>query len=69
MSKELLESLGVKPVNPGACTGSWIDTRGKELVSYNPTNGEPIATVRQATRRRLRDASSPRRTRPSRPGA
>ena len=49
MSKELLESLGVQSVNPGACTGSWIDTRGKELVSFNPTNGEPIASVRQAS--------------------
>ena len=48
MSKELLESLGVQSVNPGACTGSWIETRGKELVSLNPTNGEPIAAIRQA---------------------
>jgi aldehyde dehydrogenase (NAD+) len=49
MSKELLESLGIQSVNPGACTGSWIDTRGQELVSLNPTNGEPIASVRQAS--------------------
>jgi len=48
MSKELLEALGVQSVNPGACTGSWIETQGKELVSVSPTNGEPIASIRQA---------------------
>jgi aldehyde dehydrogenase (NAD+) len=49
MSKEILDALGVKPENPGACNGTWIETKGKELVSYNPTNGEPIAKVAQAT--------------------
>jgi aldehyde dehydrogenase (NAD+) len=49
MSKELLEALGVLPVNSGACTGDWFETQGKELTSYNPTNGEPIAAVKQAT--------------------
>jgi aldehyde dehydrogenase (NAD+) len=49
MSLELLKSLGIEAENPGACSGSWIDTKGKELVSYNPTNGEPIASVRQAS--------------------
>ena len=50
--KPLLEKLGIHEVNPGACTGpdSWIeDPNGKELVSYNPTTGEPLATVIQAT--------------------
>lgn len=50
--KALLDKLGVKDVNPGACTGpdGWIeDPKGKELVSYNPTTGEPIAKVIQAT--------------------
>lgn len=50
--KSLLEKLSIKEVNPGACSGpdGWIeDTNGKELVSYNPTNGEPIARVIQAT--------------------
>jgi aldehyde dehydrogenase (NAD+) len=47
--RSLLDSLGVRPVSPGACTGAWIDTRGPELVSFNPTTGEPIASVRQAT--------------------
>jgi aldehyde dehydrogenase (NAD+) len=50
--KELLEKLSIKEVNPGACSGAdgWIeDPNGKELVSYNPTTGEPIASVVQAT--------------------
>ena len=50
--KSLLEELGIRPVNPGACTGpgGWIeDSGGKELVSYNPTSGEPLAKIIQAT--------------------
>ncbi|MGD8553641.1 MAG: aldehyde dehydrogenase family protein, partial [Anaerolineales bacterium] len=42
----------IEEVNPGACAGpdDWIeDPNGKELVSYNPTTGEPIAKVIQAT--------------------
>ena len=46
---EILEALGVKAENDGACTGQWIKTTGPELVSYNPTTGDPIASVRQAT--------------------
>jgi aldehyde dehydrogenase (NAD+) len=49
MSRELLESLGIQPENPGACTGAWIKTGGAALVSHNPTLNEPIAAVRQAT--------------------
>jgi len=49
MSAELLNALGVKSENPGACTGEWIETGGGELVSENPTLAEPIASVRQAT--------------------
>ena len=51
--KTLLDKLQIKAVNPGACTGTngWIeDTNGQELVSYNPTTGEPIAKVVQATK-------------------
>jgi aldehyde dehydrogenase (NAD+) len=39
-------------VNTGACAGSdaWFeDAKSEEIVSYNPTNGEPIAKVMQAT--------------------
>jgi aldehyde dehydrogenase (NAD+) len=46
--RELLQSLGIQSQNPGACAGRWIDTRGPELVSVNPSTGEPIASVRQA---------------------
>jgi aldehyde dehydrogenase (NAD+) len=50
--KALLEKLGLKDVNPGAGTGpgGWVeDAQGRELVSYNPATGEPIARVIQAT--------------------
>lgn len=50
--KSLLERLNIKPVNPGASTGVdhwYTDKNGKELISYNPTTGEPIAKVIQAT--------------------
>jgi aldehyde dehydrogenase (NAD+) len=50
--KALLDKLGIEDVNAGACTGpdGWIkDPNGKELVSNNPTTGEPIAKVIQAT--------------------
>lgn len=48
----LLERLNIKPVNAGASTGvdNWYtDKKGKELISYNPTTGEPIAKIIQAT--------------------
>jgi len=50
--KSLLEELNVREVNAGACTGTggWLmDSKGKELVSYNPTTGEALAKVVQAT--------------------
>jgi L-aminoadipate-semialdehyde dehydrogenase len=50
--KALLETLHLKDVNPGACTGpdGWIDDpAGQELVSYSPSTGEPIGKVIQAT--------------------
>ncbi len=50
--KNLLKKLNIQPVNAGACTGvdGWLmDPKGKELVSYNPTTGEAIAKVVQAT--------------------
>jgi len=45
-----LEALGVGPVNSGASTGRRLDTKGPELASVNPSTGEAIAKVRQATR-------------------
>ncbi|MEJ2011423.1 MAG: aldehyde dehydrogenase family protein [Anaerolineales bacterium] len=50
--KSLLKKLNIEAVNAGACSGpeSWIrDAQGKELVSYNPTTGEAIASIVQAT--------------------
>ena len=50
--KALLDKLGITAVNPGACIGAdcWLqEPGGKELVSYNPTTGEPIARIIQAT--------------------
>ena len=44
----LLATLGLSPLNPGACTGpdAWIsEPEGHKLTSFNPTTGEPIATV------------------------
>ena len=48
----ILEKLGLNEVNPGACCGPerWIeDPDGRLLVSYNPTTGEPLAKVIQAS--------------------
>ncbi len=50
--KSLLKKLNIEDVNPGACygQGGWVmDGDGKELVSYNPTTGEAIAKIIQAT--------------------
>ncbi|RMF51077.1 MAG: aldehyde dehydrogenase family protein, partial [Anaerolineae bacterium] len=48
----LLTKLGLRDVNPGACTGprGWIEDPQAELLhSYNPTTGEVIAAVQQAS--------------------
>jgi aldehyde dehydrogenase (NAD+) len=50
--KSLLDKLDLREVNTGACYGydGWItESESKELVSYNPTTGEPIASILQAT--------------------
>lgn len=49
--KALLEKLNIEALNAGACTGmdGWIHGEGPILTSYNPTTGDPIAGVRQAT--------------------
>ena len=57
----LLDKLGIKDVNPGACHGidAWIeDPRGEKLVSYNPTTGEAIASIVQATPEAYRKVAS-----------
>ena len=53
-SPALLDKLGLRAANPGACTGpdGWIDEPGGHtLTSLNPTTGEPIATVTLAGER------------------
>ncbi len=41
--------LGIEESNLGACTGEWIAADDlHELVSYNPTNGQPVASIIQA---------------------
>ncbi|MCB0104347.1 MAG: aldehyde dehydrogenase family protein, partial [Caldilineaceae bacterium] len=50
--KTILQKLNLTETNPGACTGpnGWInDPQGEKLVSYNPTTGEPLGSVVQAT--------------------
>ncbi|MEX2161650.1 MAG: aldehyde dehydrogenase family protein [Anaerolineales bacterium] len=50
--KSILQKLNIQDVNAGACFGpdNWIrDPKGKELVSYNPSSGEAIAKIVQAT--------------------
>jgi aldehyde dehydrogenase (NAD+) len=49
MSRAVLETLGIRPVNAGACHGGWIETEGEELISIDPSRAEPLASVRQAT--------------------
>lgn len=47
---ETLKVLGIKDKNSGASTGNyWFATRGEEIVSYSPVNGEKIASVHAAT--------------------
>jgi aldehyde dehydrogenase (NAD+) len=48
----LLSKLQIRDVNPGASSGPgvWIsDPEGKETISLNPTTGEPLARVIQAS--------------------
>ena len=49
---DLLNSLSIKNNNFGACSGpnGWIEkTDTKIIESYNPSNGEKIASVYEAT--------------------
>jgi aldehyde dehydrogenase (NAD+) len=51
-AQSLLEKLQIRDINPGACSGpdSWIaDPKGRETASFNPTTGQPIAKIIQAT--------------------
>ena len=42
-------NVGIEESNLGACTGEWIASEDMhELVSLNPTDGQPIASIIQA---------------------
>ena len=59
--KSILNALQITDVNAGACYGpdAWIkDPKGKELISYNPSTGDAIATVIQATPQTYRKVSA-----------
>ncbi len=50
-ARKILERLSVEPVTPGACTGAggWLqEEEGRPRISYNPANGQPLATVIEA---------------------
>ncbi|MBC8164689.1 MAG: aldehyde dehydrogenase family protein, partial [Bryobacteraceae bacterium] len=44
----VLARLKINHDNPGASWGPWIETSGDLLVSYDPSDGTPIAKVRMA---------------------
>ncbi len=46
---DCLKELGISDINSGAYNGAWLECSGELLESYNPTTGELIAKVRQAT--------------------
>ena len=49
---DFLKELGIEEVNYGATLGNsdgWIKTNGKELISFSPIDGKPIAKVIQAS--------------------
>jgi aldehyde dehydrogenase (NAD+) len=49
---EVLKQLGIADLNPGACSGpgSWSGTEGRDVLeSVNPTTGQVIARVAQAS--------------------
>ncbi len=45
----LFESLGIEPVHSGAYAGKWLKTSGAELESHNPTTGEVLGRIKQAS--------------------
>lgn len=49
--RELLTKLGIEEINKGLSTGdNWFETHGKEISSFNPTNGELLGKVLSATK-------------------
>jgi aldehyde dehydrogenase (NAD+) len=52
MFEDVLNRLGIRDVNSGVCVGpDWLERPGgEELVSVNPSTGQPIARVQTASR-------------------
>ncbi len=49
--KEVFQKLGLSETNSGASvggSGGGLVTRGRELVSFSPIDGRPLASIRQA---------------------
>ncbi len=47
---EALKRLGVDKVNKGASTGTkWLDTKGENIDSISPADGQLIGSIQQAT--------------------
>jgi aldehyde dehydrogenase (NAD+) len=48
--QDILSQLGIDNVNNGASTGGkWFKTRGEEIHSYSPVDGNKIASVHAAS--------------------
>ena len=48
--QDILSQLGIKTINNGASTGSkWLNTKGEEIHSFSPVDGNKIASVKSAT--------------------
>ena len=48
--KNILDQLGIDPMNNGASTGGhWFNTRGERIDSVSPVDGEVVASVNAAT--------------------
>jgi len=44
--QKVLRQLGIQQKNIGTSTGNqWIATQEKEIISYSPVDGKPIASV------------------------
>ncbi len=49
-TKDVLQRLGIKEINPGVTTGTiWFDTKGNVTTSETPIDGTLIAKVKNAT--------------------
>jgi aldehyde dehydrogenase (NAD+) len=48
--QEILEQLGIKEINNGACSGTkWFNTTGEIISSHSSSDGSLIAQIRQGT--------------------